>query len=227
MCLSMCTHPGCSRARRSGGSGQDQPRRSWSSAPGDGEGSEYVSVLLGRNSDSAAPVFPSSRLFMQHTSLVGETTDLGMLTVINPQDFCKDGPALLPSPLQRRQRRVKASSWQGFGRGTGAWLRQQREEAEMAFTEDKSLSQHVNEDHSARVASPRQYRQRYGIKTQTFKNQRDLTLLLVSVKRSVLGSLRLLRLSPANASCNGLSWVGNGLHCSPFLFPQNLFPIHC
>lgn len=152
---------------------------------------------------------------------------LVMLTAINPKDFCKDWPALLPSPLQRRHRRVKASSWQGFGRGTGARLRQQREKAEMAFIENKSLSQHVNEDHSVRVASPRQCRQRYGIKTQTFKNQRDLTLLLVSVKHSALGSLPLLRLSPANASCNSLSCVGNGLHRSPFLFPQNLFPIHC
>lgn len=85
----------------------------------------------------------------------------------------------------------------------------------MAFTEDKSLSQHVNEDHSARVASPRQYRQRYGIKTQAFKNQRDLTLLLVSVKRSVLGSLRLLRLSPANAS------AGWGMACIALPFSSH------
>lgn len=62
----------------------------------------------------------------------------------------------------------------------------------MAFRENKSLSQHVNEDHSVQVASPRQCRQRYGIETQTFKNQRDLTLLLVSVRCSVLGSLALL-----------------------------------
>lgn len=59
--------------------------------------------------------------------------DLVMLTDVNPKDFCKDGPALLPSPLQRRHGRVKASLRQGFGRGTGAWLRQQGEEAEVAF----------------------------------------------------------------------------------------------
>lgn len=150
--------------------------------------------------------------------------DLVMPTAINPNDFCKDGPALLPSPLQRRHRRVKASSWQGFGKGTGARLRQQGEEAEMAFMENKSLAQHVNEDHSVQVASPRRCRQRYGIKTQTFKNQRDLTLLLVSVKCSVLGSLPLLRPSPANTSCNGLSSVGNGLHRSPLSLPTKSIP---
>lgn len=87
---------------------------------------------------------------------------------------------------------MKASSWQGFGGGTGARLRQQGEEAEMAFVENKSLSQHVNENHSAQVASPRHCRQHYGIKIQTFKNQRDVTLLSVPVKHCA-GSLPLLR----------------------------------
>lgn len=118
--------------------------------------------------------------------------DLVVLTAVNPEDFCKGGPAPLPPPSPRRHRRLEASPCQGFGGGTGAWLRQQGEETGMAFMENKSLSQDVNEDHAAQVASPRQCRQCYGIKTQTFKNQRDLTLLLVPVKRGVLGRLPLL-----------------------------------
>lgn len=135
----------------------------------------------------------------------GDVVDPVMMTAINPKAFCKDRLALLPSPLQRRPREVKASLWQGFSRGSRAWLRQQEQEAEMGFMENKSLSQHVNEDLSVQVAFPRH---RYGIKTQTFKNQRDLPLLLVSIRYSVLGSLFLPRLSPANTSCNGLSCMG-------------------
>jgi len=87
----------------------------------------------------------------------------------------------------------------------------------MVFMENESLSQHANEDHLARVASPRQCRQCCGIKTQTLKNQMDLTLLLLSVECSVLRRQPLLGLSPANISRNNLSCAGNGLLRSPFL----------
>lgn len=74
-----------------------------------------------------------------------------------------------------------------------------------------------------------QCRQRYGIRTPTFKNRRDLTFFFFSICQTLCSG----KLSSAQASSRAqrtppatcLSGAGNRWHLRPFLCPQHLSPI--